>query len=72
MSNCPGCEKPMIDGQAFNGLLKCHWDCQDVVRTKIGNAEADAIIQRNTDRALLQQGIGPSHHLWKTLGGTIK
>lgn len=29
---CPGCNQPMVDGQAFNGLYGCHWDCADKVR----------------------------------------
>jgi len=69
-NECPGCNKPMIDGQAFNGLLKCHWDCQDAVRLKVGDSVANDIIQKNINKALLQQGIGPSHRLWKTLGGS--
>ncbi len=31
---CPACNKPMVDGQAFNGLYGCHWDCTDVMREK--------------------------------------
>lgn len=29
---CPGCNLPMLDGQAFNGAYGCHWDCTGKVR----------------------------------------
>lgn len=30
---CPACDKPMVDGQAFNGLYGCHWGaCADKMR----------------------------------------
>lgn len=32
--NCPGCNQPMIDGQAFNGAYGCHWACVDTVRAQ--------------------------------------
>lgn len=70
-TNCPGCNKPMIDCQAFNGLLKCHWDCQDIVREKIGQDEADAMIQRNINLALLNQGITPANPMFERLGGKL-
>lgn len=68
---CPGCNLPMIDGQVFNGLLKCHWDCQDVVREQMGQEEADALIQKNINLALLNQGITPAHPLFERLGGKL-
>lgn len=29
---CPGCNLPMLNGQMFNGMWGCHWDCTDKVR----------------------------------------
>ena len=71
MSNCPGCNKPMIDGQVFNGLLKCHWDCQDVVRKNMGDRNADDLIQYRINARLAQDGITPDHHLFEKLGGRV-
>jgi len=71
MSNCPGCNLPMIDGQVFNGLLKCHWDCQDIVRKNMGSQNADDLIQFRINKRLLQDGIGPDHRLFTTLGGKV-
>ncbi|QNO00336.1 hypothetical protein QGX21_gp081 [Pseudomonas phage phiPsa315] len=68
--DCPGCNKPMIDGQVFNGLLKCHWDCQDVVREKMGERNANDLIQYRIDARLRLEGLDESHHLWKKLGGS--
>lgn len=70
MSNCPGCNQPMIDGQTFNGLLKCHWDCTEATRAKMGNRNADDLINLRINRRLAQDGIVPGHHLFKQLGGT--
>lgn len=67
---CPGCNKPMIDGQVFNGLLQCHWDCQDATRAKMGDEAADDLIQSRINRRLIMDGIQPGHRLWKTLGGS--
>lgn len=67
--DCPGCNKPMIDGQVFNGLLKCHWDCQDVVRNQMGNKNADDLIQLRINARLAQDGVLPGHRLFETLGG---
>ena len=67
---CPGCDKPMIDGQVFNGLLQCHWDCTQATRAKMGDEAADEHIQSRIDRRLIMDGIQPSHRLWKTLGGS--
>lgn len=69
MSNCPGCNLPMINGQVFNGLLKCHWDCQDVVREKMGDQNADDLIQLRINERLRQEGLYPGHRLWQALGG---
>lgn len=69
MSNCPGCNKPMIDGQVFNGLLKCHWDCQDAVREKMGDRNADDLIQLRINARLATEGVHPGHRLFETLGG---
>lgn len=68
---CPGCNLPMIDGQAFNGLLKCHWDCQDVVRAQMGNEAADAKIQKAINLRLLQDGITPANPMFERLGGKL-
>lgn len=62
--NCPGCNKPMVDGQVFNGLLKCHWDCQDIVKAQSGAQEA------GMSRAILrmaQDGIVPGHPLYQRM-----
>lgn len=69
--DCPGCNKPMIDGQAFNGLLQCHWDCQDATRAKMGDRNADDLIQLRINSRLLQEGIDHNHRLFKTLGGKV-
>ena len=69
MHACPGCNLPMIDGQTFNGLLRCHWDCQDVVREKMGSQNADDLVQFRINKRLLQDGIDPEHWLFATLGG---
>lgn len=66
---CLGCGKPMIDGQVFNGLLKCHWDCTDAVRKVMGEEAADALQQSRINARLAQDGIGPDHRLFATLGG---
>lgn len=68
---CPGCNLPMIDGQAFNGLLKCHWDCQDVVRAQMGDEAADAKIQKAINLRLLQDGITPANPMFERLGGKL-
>jgi hypothetical protein len=67
---CPGCNKPMINGQTFNGLLQCHWDCQDVVKEKMGQHNADDLIKLRINRRLAQDNIYPGHHLFEALGGT--
>ncbi|QNO00854.1 hypothetical protein phiPsa397_151 [Pseudomonas phage phiPsa397] len=67
---CPGCNLPMVDGQVFNGLLKCHWDCQDMVREKMGERNANDLIQYRIDARLRMEGLDPDHHLWKKLGGS--
>lgn len=69
--DCPGCNKPMIEGQAFNGLLKCHWDCQDVVREKMGTQNAEDLINARVKARLAQDGIFPGHHLYEKLIGAI-
>lgn len=70
MSNCPGCNQPMINGQTFNGLLQCHWDCSDATREKMGDRNADDLINLRINRRLAQDGIVPGHHLFEQLGGT--
>ena len=67
--NCPGCGKEMIDGQVFNGLLKCHWDCTDATRAKMGDRNADDLTQYRINARLAQDGIYPGHRLFTTLGG---
>ncbi len=67
MSNCPGCNLPMIDGQTFNGLLKCHWDCQDVVRKNMGEQNAFDLIKSRADTRLRADGLFPGHHLYDKL-----
>lgn len=69
--NCPGCDKPMIDGQAFNGLLQCHWDCQDVVRKNMGEKNADDLIQLRINNRLFKDGITPAHPAFERLGGKL-
>lgn len=71
MSNCPGCGLPMIDGQVFNGLLKCHWDCQDTVRANMGDQNADDLIQFRINKRLAMDGVTPSHPLFEKLGGKL-
>lgn len=70
MNKCPGCDLPMIDGQVFNGLLKCHWDCTDKTREKIGVAVAEELVQKRIDLRLIQDGLSPSHPSWIKLGGS--
>lgn len=55
----------MIDGQIFNGLLKCHWDCQDKVRAQMGERNADDLIQFRINKRLAMDGITPEHHLFE-------
>lgn len=69
MKNCPGCNQPMIDGQTFDGLLKCHWDCRDVVRSNMGDQNADDLIQLRINERLRSEGIREGSHLWKVCGG---
>lgn len=69
--NCPGCNLPMIDGQWFNGLLQCHWDCQDVVRKNMGEKNADDLIQSRINQRLRLEGLDENHRLWKQLGGSL-
>jgi hypothetical protein len=61
----------MINGQTFNGLLKCHWDCQDVVREKMGEQNASDLIQYRINARLAQDGITPDHYLFARLGGRV-
>jgi hypothetical protein len=61
----------MIDGQWFNGLLQCHWDCQDVVREKMGEQNASDLVQLRINERLRQEGLYPGHRLWQTLGGSV-
>jgi hypothetical protein len=68
---CPGCNKPMLDGQTFNGLLQCHWDCQDIVKEKMGQQNADDLIQFRINARLAQDGIDSGHRLFKLLGGSV-
>ncbi len=71
MSNCPGCNLPMIDGQVFNGLLKCHWDCQDKVRNSMGEQNANDLIQFRINSRLAADGVIPGHRLFEKLGGKL-
>jgi hypothetical protein len=71
MANCPGCNLPMIDGQVFNGLLKCHWDCQDKVRENMGDQNADDLIQFRINKRLAMDGVTPDHPLFAKLGGKV-
>jgi hypothetical protein len=61
----------MIDGQVFDGLLKCHWDCQDTVRANMGEQNADDLIQFRINKRLEMEGITPTHRLFTTLGGKV-
>lgn len=67
MNLCPGCNLEMKDGQVFNGLLKCHWDCQDAVRAKIGDDMADRMVALASEVALARQGIVRGHPLFEKL-----
>ncbi|UAV84626.1 hypothetical protein PHB09_131 [Pseudomonas phage PHB09] len=71
MADCPGCNLPMIEGQVFNGLLKCHWDCQNKVRADMGDTAADAMIQSRINQRLAMDNILPSHPLFTRLGGKV-
>lgn len=71
MNICLGCGEKMVDGQVFNGLLKCHWGCTDATREKLGQASADVLIQQRIDNRLIQDGLSPAHPLWKKLGGSL-
>jgi hypothetical protein len=71
MNICLGCGKETKDGQELNGLLKCHWDCTDATRDKLGEAVADELIQQRINLRLLQDGLSPAHPLWKKLGGSL-
>lgn len=71
MRNCPGCKLPMLNGQQFNGLLQCHWDCQDKVRAAMGDQNADDLIQSRINKRLAVDGITPGHRLFETLGGKL-
>lgn len=71
MSNCPGCNKPMVDGQVFNGLLKCHWDCADATREKMGEQNASDLVQLRINERLRQEGLYPGHRLWQVCGGSV-
>lgn len=71
MNNCLGCDQPMIDGQVFNGLLKCHWDCTDATRQKLGEVVADELVQQRINMRLIKDGLSPAHPLWKKLGGSL-
>ena len=69
MRICLGCNLPLIDGQVMNGLLKCHWDCQEATRKALGEENADKIVQGNINLRLAQDGITKGHHLFERLGG---
>lgn len=71
MSNCPGCNNPMLEGQSFNGLLKCHWDCQDIVREQMGQDNADDLIQFRVNARLKKEGIDEYNPLFERLGGKV-
>lgn len=68
---CPGCEQPMLDGQVFNGLLGCHWDCSDKTREVMGEQQAKALEQARVDSSLRANGLSPSDPTWKRLGGSV-
>lgn len=68
---CPGCNQPMVDGQTFNGLLKCHWDCTDKTRAVLGDAVADELTQQRVNAKLRADGLTPQDPAWKRLGGSV-
>lgn len=68
---CPGCNKVMFDGQPMNGLLRCHWDCQDVVREQMGQQNADDLIQFRVNARLKKEGIDEHNPLFGNLGGKV-
>ena len=65
--DCPGCNKPMVDGQVFNGLLKCHWDCQDIVKANMGETNTRDIMRYRAQERLAQDRIFPGHPLFDKL-----
>ena len=71
MSDCPGCGLPLVNGQSMNGLLQCHWDCQDATRAKMGDQNADDLIQFRINRRLMLDGIDQNHRLFSSLGGKV-
>lgn len=68
---CPGCNQPMKEGQVFNGLLKCHWDCSDKTREVMGQEQAKALEQARVDARLRADGLCPTDPTWKRLGGSV-
>lgn len=71
MNLCPGCDKPMIDGQVFNGLLKCHWDCTEATKELFGEENAEVIMQMRINKRLAMDGITKNHPLFIRLGGKL-
>ena len=67
---CLGCNKPTLDGQALNGLLKCHWACTGKVRGVMGADEAAALEQSRVDASLRSNGLAPGMPAWDRLGGS--
>jgi hypothetical protein len=63
---CPGCEKPMVyDGiTVFNGLLKCHWDCTDATKSKMGETNANDLVLLRVKARLAQDGLFPGHPVY--------
>lgn len=57
---CPGCDLPMVDGQVFNGLYACHWDCTEKVRNLESDQRAEQIIadRRESDTEKARQVLG--------------
>lgn len=67
---CPGCNKPMVEGQAFNGLLKCHWDCTEATKEALGHETAEEVERSAINARLASDGIFKGHHMYEKLGGT--
>jgi len=52
-------------------LLKCHWDCTDAVREKMGDQNANDLMQLRINERLRQEGLYPGHRLWQVCGGSV-
>lgn len=65
---CPGCDQPMVEGQTFNGLLRCHDKCADDVRKKLGPTQTFIREQSRVNARLERDGLSGSP-AFNRLGG---